>query len=286
MDRTEWLKLRKQGIGSSDAAAIWGDSPYMTELELYEDKISDEVSEETSYVMELGNRLEGDARRLFAAEYNILNGVDETFSPKYFAKPDMIYMHASVDGINESRTELIEIKYQGKDVHNSGEIRRHYWIQMQHQLAVTGAKFCWFISYNPKCEKPLKFQKVEPDLVFICEHYKKCLVFWDKVTSKTPPKPSDGDIVQLKGFSKIANRMAKLKDMLSKYEEEYDSLKEELLKNVNHPKMRCGKLKINKIVKQGSVQYKNIPLIKQMTKDELESYRGKSSEYYTITVEE
>jgi putative phage-type endonuclease len=258
----------------------------MTELELYEDKTSDEVSEETSYVMEIGNRLEPEARKLFAAEYNILNGKDETFSPKLFVMPDLGFMMASLDGINESNTELIEIKYQGKDIHNSGEIREHYMIQMQHQLAVTGAKFCWFISYNPKCETKLKFQKVMPDDDFILKHKEKCINFWEMVIKKTPPKPSDGDVVILKGMSKQAKRMIYLKNKIAELEEEAETIKAQILDKVTHPKMRCAGIRINKIVKAGSIQYKNIPLIKQMTKEELESYRGKSSEYYTITQED
>jgi putative phage-type endonuclease len=286
MDRTEWLKLRKKGIGSSDAAAIWGKSPYMSELELYDDKVSDEVSEETSYVMELGNRLEPEARKLFAAEYNILNAKDETFKPEIFAMPDLGFMMASLDGINESCTEIIEIKFQGKDVHNSGEIREHYMIQMQHQLVVTGASFCWFISYNPKCEKPLKFQKVLPDQDFAKEHLKKCIDFWEKVMKKTPPKPSETDIVTLKGMSKQAKRMIYLKNKIAELEEEAEAIKAQLLEKVTHPKMRCAGIRINKIVKAGSIQYKNIPEIKKMTKEQLEPYRGKTSEYYTITQED
>ena len=35
MSREEWLKVRKQGIGASDAAAACGISPYQSRLELW-----------------------------------------------------------------------------------------------------------------------------------------------------------------------------------------------------------------------------------------------------------
>ena len=35
MDRQEWLNVRKQGIGSSDAAAAVGLNPYQSQLELW-----------------------------------------------------------------------------------------------------------------------------------------------------------------------------------------------------------------------------------------------------------
>ena len=39
MPREQWLRLRKRGIGGSDAGVIMGVSPYRSILELYEDKI-------------------------------------------------------------------------------------------------------------------------------------------------------------------------------------------------------------------------------------------------------
>jgi putative phage-type endonuclease len=96
-ERTEWLKKRKLSIGSSDAPAIHGKSPYLTELQLYNDKTSDVIDEKSSYVMEMGNRLEPEARKLFAAEYNLIHGRDETFSPKMLTHSECQFMTASLD---------------------------------------------------------------------------------------------------------------------------------------------------------------------------------------------
>ena len=38
MEREEWLKVRKKGIGSSDAAAAIGLNPYKSQLELWMEK--------------------------------------------------------------------------------------------------------------------------------------------------------------------------------------------------------------------------------------------------------
>ena len=45
MDRQEWLKLRKEGIGGSDAGAICGLNPYASPMSVYQDKTSLEISE-------------------------------------------------------------------------------------------------------------------------------------------------------------------------------------------------------------------------------------------------
>ena len=40
MSRQEWLKLRKEGIGGSDAGAICGLNPYSSPMSIYQDKTS------------------------------------------------------------------------------------------------------------------------------------------------------------------------------------------------------------------------------------------------------
>ena len=45
LDKKEWLRYRKLGIGGSDAGAICGLNPYRTAIQVYQDKISDEIEE-------------------------------------------------------------------------------------------------------------------------------------------------------------------------------------------------------------------------------------------------
>ena len=41
MDRKEWLELRKNGIGGSDAASVLGLNPYRSSVSIYLEKISE-----------------------------------------------------------------------------------------------------------------------------------------------------------------------------------------------------------------------------------------------------
>ena len=43
MDRNEWLKIRKTGLGGSDAGAVCGLNPYVSPMAVYRDKVSDET---------------------------------------------------------------------------------------------------------------------------------------------------------------------------------------------------------------------------------------------------
>lgn len=56
LDHKEWLKYRKQGIGGSDAGAVCGLNPYRTAMQVYYDKISDDIEENDNEAMRQGRK--------------------------------------------------------------------------------------------------------------------------------------------------------------------------------------------------------------------------------------
>lgn len=58
MSRSEWLRLRKSGIGGSDAGAICGVNPYSSPMKVFYDKTSDEVDETDNESARQGRDLE------------------------------------------------------------------------------------------------------------------------------------------------------------------------------------------------------------------------------------
>ena len=65
MSRQEWLRLRKEGIGGSDAGAVCGLNPYASPMSVYRDKTSDETEEKDNEAMRQGRDLEDYAARRF-----------------------------------------------------------------------------------------------------------------------------------------------------------------------------------------------------------------------------
>ena len=65
MDKTEWLKYWKNGIGGSDAGAVCGLNPYRTAIQVYQDKISDDVEEIDNETMRQGREFEDYVARRF-----------------------------------------------------------------------------------------------------------------------------------------------------------------------------------------------------------------------------
>jgi putative phage-type endonuclease len=57
-NKQEWLRERKNYLGGSDLGAIAGLNPYRTALDVYLDKTSDDITEETNAAMRWGNLLE------------------------------------------------------------------------------------------------------------------------------------------------------------------------------------------------------------------------------------
>ena len=45
IEKPEWLEYRRKGIGGSDAGAVCGLNPYRTAMQVYQDKIMDDLDE-------------------------------------------------------------------------------------------------------------------------------------------------------------------------------------------------------------------------------------------------
>ena len=50
----EWLAYRKKGIGGSDAGAVCGLNPYESPMQIYADKISENVEDRDNEAMRQG----------------------------------------------------------------------------------------------------------------------------------------------------------------------------------------------------------------------------------------
>lgn len=96
LSREEWLAYRRRGIGGSDAAAIFGISPFRTARDLYYDKldiVSVEDDEGNWVAMEMGNLLEPLVAKIFARK----TGYKVYQVKKMFQHPANPFILADVD---------------------------------------------------------------------------------------------------------------------------------------------------------------------------------------------
>lgn len=146
MERDEWLALRRTGIGSSDAPAILGISPFTSALGVYVEKLGLSAPQEDNEVLKWGRLLEP----LVLQEFGIETNRDVQLSGDLIQNLDRSWMLATLDGVQWKRdgidlgvsAGIVEIKTTGYGGANWIEgVPEHVWVQIQHQLAVTN--FTW-----------------------------------------------------------------------------------------------------------------------------------------------
>lgn len=152
----EWLAWRRDGVGSSDIAAIMGISPFpgqnMEELYFRKTIPADMLPmvPETP-AMQRGKLLEPVARTRYR------NGLKGTVIRVCCAvHPEYPWARASLDGLCHYAERpgdhwLLEIKAPRDEVHKetiAGQVPDHYMVQVQWQLFVTGLFWCDYASYS------------------------------------------------------------------------------------------------------------------------------------------
>lgn len=140
----EWLKARTK-IGGSDASAIFGMSPYKTNVELFKEKaygIEPEDISDKPYV-KYGTEAEKHLRELFKLDYPQYQvGYVEN---NMFTNDKYPWAHASLDGWlmdRDGRNGVLEIKTT--EILQSSQKKKwdnrvpdNYYIQVLHYLMVT-----------------------------------------------------------------------------------------------------------------------------------------------------
>lgn len=144
LSREEWLRLRREGIGGSDAAAIVGLSPWGSPLSVYLDKRGLSPEKPVSEAMRQGTDLEEYVARRFCEE----TGKSVRRCNYILRHENRPWMLANVDRLVVGEDAGLECKttsaWNGAG-YEEGEIPRHYYVQCQHYMAVTGMSR-WYLA--------------------------------------------------------------------------------------------------------------------------------------------
>ena len=140
----EWLRLRKTGIGGSDAGAVCGVNPYSSAMKVFQDKTGETVEEQDSEAVRIGHDLE----QYVAERFTEATGLKVRRSNFMYRSKEHPFMIADVDRLIVGEDAGLECKtanaYQS-DQWKEGKIPPHYLIQCLHYMAVTGKKE-WYIA--------------------------------------------------------------------------------------------------------------------------------------------
>lgn len=134
----EWHRVRRGSIGGSDVAAILGLSKWTSYYTLWAKKTGRLLDNETSEVMEWGNRLEPIIIDKFEEnhpEFQILRDVgtwSNNYKPFMIANPDAIYKTMTGEfGVLEIKTAMYEEDWRDG-------VPRYYETQVQWYMQVLG----------------------------------------------------------------------------------------------------------------------------------------------------
>ncbi len=197
LPREDWLAVRKQGIGSSDAAAAVGLNPYKSQLELWMEKTGRDESlpkldpqdeESPAY---WGNVLEP----IVAWHYSKRSGnrVRRINAVLQHPDPKLPWMLANIDRevIGADDVQILECKtagINGARLWKEG-VPEYVQLQVMHQLAVTGKQAADVAVLLGG--QHLEIHRIERDESMIARLIDLERLFWDYVVSDTPP-PADG----------------------------------------------------------------------------------------------
>ena len=196
MNRNEWLQHRKTGLGASDAAAVLGVSPWKGALETFHEKRGTlPPSEAESFARRLGLALEPGIAELYAQETGrrVITPAPGHFRVRQHPKKP--YLFATLDGdvtrqfSDREQDGVLEIKTAAitKSAFWTDEPPIDYQVQVQHQLAVTGAPFATIVALIGGVQ--LKYKDIEPDKEFIELLTAAEDEFWRRVEQNDPPPP-------------------------------------------------------------------------------------------------
>lgn len=171
-----WHLWRRTIITATDASVVLDKNPYTDIHELWQTKLGMIPAIESNAAMQRGVALEPEAREKACKELGI------AFHPACVQCEEFPFMGASLDGLSECQNFIMEIKCPNAATHTfalEGGIHNYYYAQMQHQLAITQAELCYYVSYRPEHEaQPLKIIEVRPEPDYITDMIHAEEKFW------------------------------------------------------------------------------------------------------------
>lgn len=242
LDKKEWLKYRKSGIGGSDAGAVCGLNPYRTAMQVYQDKVSEEIEEVDNEAMRQGREFEDYVAKRFMEA----TGKKVRRANAMFYNEENPFMLADVDRMVVGENAGLECKTASPymaDKWKDGNIPLSYQIQCYHYMAVCNAD-AWYLAvviYG----REFKYYKIERDEVVIADLIQIEKAFWENHVMKQQIPDPDGskladsviaeyyknsiaDTIPLTGFNEKLERRQELSELIGRMDMEKKKIEQEL----------------------------------------------------------
>lgn len=182
--REEWLKLRSQYIGGSDAAEVMGLNPFSSPYALWAEKTGQIPCFAGNLATEVGTFLEEFVAQKFAAE----TGKKVRKCNQSFLNSDYPFAIANIDREIVGEDAGLEIKTTSElnmKKFKGGEYPANYYCQCVHYIAMTG-KQRWYLAVLIG-NRDFQWFTIERDEAEIAALMGAEADFWELVKNRTPP---------------------------------------------------------------------------------------------------
>ena len=196
MPHADWLELRRQGIGGSDASVVCGINRYKSPVELWMEKTDQMPSQEAGEAAYWGTQLEPFVR----AEFTKRTGIEVIHTMQLLQSEEHPFMLANLDGICDVPDVgkcIFEAKtasaYKASEWEDT--IPDEYMLQVQHYMAVTGYAGTYIAVLIGGNTFKWKFVERDEELISMLIELESN--FWHHVEELTVP-PLDGSTASAK----------------------------------------------------------------------------------------
>lgn len=191
-NREEWLAIRKNSIGGSDAGAVIGMNPHKSAYTLWAEKTGKIAEFDGNLTTEVGAYLEELVAKVFERE----TGKKVRRDKSVIYNSEYPFAHATIDRRVVGEDAILEIKTTNsvpimKAIRGSDDFPEAYYAQCVHYLAVTGAKVCYLaVLINCRDFKRYKIERDEAEIAALMIEERK---FWSRVEADEPPAMDGSD---------------------------------------------------------------------------------------------
>lgn len=183
--REEWLSLRRNFIGGSDAGAVVGLNPYKSAYTLWAEKTGKVPEFEGNLITEVGSYLEDFVAKLFEKE----TGKKVRRKNRMLINHEYPFACADVDRVVVGENAILECKttnsFPVMKKFKNGEYPESWYCQMTHYLAVGGYEKAYLaVLIGCREFKIFELDRDEGEIKALMSAEEE---LWDKVQKNIPP---------------------------------------------------------------------------------------------------
>lgn len=274
-----WLDFRLNGVGASEIASIASiPGAFQKRTEVLQEKATGARRELTSFQ----KKLFADGHEWEALVRDTLNaGGNANFVPEVAVSEENPRLFASLDGYDSELGMVLEVKSCSTPEKFREYCERtpaHYEAQVQWQLFITGAKGATlaFVHDGQVVKKYIVANEDIQHRLHACAIEFLQELDAIKVGTRVAPVQTLDSPVMTR-ITMLKKTREDMKIQMAMVEEELNSLAEKLMGETKATRLENAEIVISYLERQGTIDYKRIPEIKNLGESYLNAFRGKGS---------